>query len=71
MRTYGELDGQIAFDLATTFAKVGKSLTADQETALVALRTRLLGGLSSPEGAFLYSQPIPMPDLPNTDFLFE
>jgi hypothetical protein len=30
-----------------------------------------LGDLMYPSGAYLYSQAIPMPEIPNTDFLFK
>jgi hypothetical protein len=71
MKTYGELDGSIVYNLAVNFAQVGRSLTAAEKTALGALRTQLLGDLSLPAGAYLYSTPIPMPEIPNTDFLFK
>ena len=70
MKTYGELDGEIVYHLATNFAQVGQSLTADQKAELMALRTKLLGDLATPAGAYLFSQPIATPDIPNTDFLF-
>jgi hypothetical protein len=66
---YGQLDGDIVYNYAATFVQIGKSLSSDQKTALTALRTKLLGTLS-PTGAFLYSAPIAMPEIPNTDFLF-
>jgi hypothetical protein len=71
MTTYGELDGSIAYDYATAFAKVGQTLTAGQRVELEALRAQLLGDLAAPSGAYLFSQPIPMPTIPSTDFLFE
>jgi hypothetical protein len=71
MATYGELDGSIAYDYATAFSKVGRTLTAAQRVELEALRTQLLGNLAAPTGAYLFSQPIPMPAIPSTDFLFE
>jgi hypothetical protein len=70
MKTYGELDGNIIYRLATAFAKVGQTLTSEQKTQLEALRRQLLGDLSLPSGAYLFSTPIAMPDIPNTDFLF-
>ena len=70
MKTYGELDGEISYQYATAFAKVGQSLTSEEKTQLMGLRVQLLGGLTKPTGAYLYSQPISMPDIPNTDFLF-
>jgi hypothetical protein len=66
---YGQLDGEIVYNYASTFAQIGKSLSSDQKTALMAMRTKLLGTLS-PTGVFLYSTPIAMPEIPNTDFLF-
>ena len=36
----------------------------------MALRTTLLGSLSEPTSPYLYSQPISMPSISNTDFLF-
>jgi hypothetical protein len=69
MDTYGELDGEIVYALATAFAEVGQSLTIAQKAELAALRKQALGDFA-PSGAFLYSQTIPMPTIPNTDFLF-
>jgi hypothetical protein len=70
MARYGELDGEIAYCYATAFTQVNSSLTAEQRAELVALRTEILGDMLVPSGAYLYSQPIAMPEIPNTDFLF-
>ena len=70
MAQYGEQDGAIIYNLATTFARVGQSLSAEQRAKLMALRQELLGDLIYPSGAYLYSQPVPMPQIPNSDFLF-
>ncbi len=70
MEQYGELDGEIVYRYATAFAQVNQTLTAEQQTALVTLRTDLLEDLSFPDGAFLYADPITIPTIPNTDFLF-
>lgn len=70
MGTYGELDGEISFTYATSFATVGQSLSPAQRAGLVALRDQLLGGLALPLGAYLFSEPIAMPQIPSTDFLF-
>ena len=67
--TYGELDGEIVYNYATNFAKVNQTLSAAQKTQLAALRTQVLGNLA-PTGAYLYAEPISMPTIPNTDFLF-
>jgi hypothetical protein len=68
-KRYGELDGEIVFNYATQFSKVRASLSAGQVTSLEALANEL--GYMDPSGGFLYSQPIPMPEIINTDFLFK
>ncbi len=70
MQTYGALDGEIIYRYANAFAQVGHTLTDAQRTALLALRTQILGNLSLPSGAYLYSDPIAMPAIPSGDFLF-
>jgi phosphatidylethanolamine-binding protein (PEBP) family uncharacterized protein len=70
MQHYGELDGQIACELASAFVAVGHSLTDAQKARLRAMREELLGSLAYPTGAYLYSQPIGMPQVPSPDSLF-
>jgi hypothetical protein len=70
MTTYGELDGEIVYHMAVNFCAVGDTLTIAEMTELAGLRTQLLGDLSTPAGAYLFSKEIPVPDIPNTDFLF-
>jgi Raf kinase inhibitor-like YbhB/YbcL family protein len=65
---YGELDGQIAYSYATRFSNVARALSTQQKTQVASLADGL--GYVSPTGAFLYSAPIPMPMIANTDFLF-
>ena len=71
MKKYGQLDGEIIYNLAVNFTKTSQSLSADQKAQLLALRKEMLGDLMYPKGAYLYSQAIPMPTIPNTDFLFK
>jgi hypothetical protein len=71
MKGYGELDGSIIYNFAVNFSNVDKTLTAAQEAQLLALREDLLGNLTYPTGAYLYSQSIPIPVIPSTDFLFK
>jgi hypothetical protein len=66
-KRYGELDGEISYLYAMAFAEVGKTLTAQQKESLAGLRTT---NPSDPKGPFLYSTPINMPMIENTDFLF-
>ena len=70
MAKYGELDGAIVYNFATNFVQVSQSLTSEQQAQLMSLRTALLGNMTTPAGAYLYSQPIAMPEIPNSDFLF-
>ena len=70
MTTYGRLDGAMVASYATAFAEVGQSLTDAQRAELETMRTKLLGNLSLPAGAYRYSTPIPMPVIGSTDFLF-
>ena len=70
-RQYGAYDGEINYYMATTFTAVGKTLTPSQQADLAAMRLELLGDLNHPTGAFLYSQPIAMPIIENSDFLFK
>jgi len=64
---YGELDGEISYYYATHFAEVDTTLTDSQKQNMVALRN--LSGYTC-SGAFLYSQPISMPQNIPSDFLF-
>lgn len=70
MDVYGQLDGEIIYRYATAFTRVNQSLTAAQRAKLTALRTQILGNLALPQGAFLYAEPISIPTIPSTDFLF-
>ena len=67
--SYGELDGELSYLYATTFSQVYNLLTADQKAKLLSLVNQL--GYVAPNGGFLYSQPIAMPSIENTDFMFK
>jgi phosphatidylethanolamine-binding protein (PEBP) family uncharacterized protein len=67
-KRYGELDGEISYFYATAFAQVAKTLTPEQKATLLKLRN--LDAKFNCTGAYLYSRAIPMPEVPNTDFLF-
>ncbi len=67
--SYGEYDGEIIYLYATYFAQVYHSLSVDQKSQITDLANDL--GYVDPPGAFLYSAPIEMPSIDNTDFLFE
>jgi hypothetical protein len=69
---YGELDGEIIYNIATNLAKVNQTLTSAQRADLTALREKMLDDFDLiPEPyAYRYSDRIPMPTITNTDFLF-
>jgi hypothetical protein len=64
---YGELDGEISYYYATHFADVGKTTTSEQKKNMIALRN--LANFTC-DGAYLYSQPVSMPQNIPSDFLF-
>jgi hypothetical protein len=66
---YGRYDGEIIYLYATHFSQVYQSLSQDQKDELVSLADGL--GYIDPTGAFLYSSPIPMPQIENTDYFFK
>ncbi|MEI7883822.1 MAG: stalk domain-containing protein [Clostridia bacterium] len=63
---YGELDGQMSALYATRFSEVNKTLTESQRAQLVILRNLTV----VPTGAYLFSTPVAMPEIQNTDFMF-
>lgn len=65
---YGELDGMIAYWYTTRFTAAARALSTSQQAQLQSLASQL--SYTSPSGAFLYSQPIGMPAIANTDYLF-
>ncbi len=67
-KVYGELDGEIIYYYATYFSGVYQSLSNSQKDELIKLADGL--GYLDPTGAFLYSAPIEMPEIENTDYLF-
>ncbi len=66
-RKYGGLDGAISYAYATRIAEVNRTLTAAQKQKL--LRLRNLDEYPC-TGGYIYSDPIAMPQIENTDFLF-
>jgi len=66
-KRYGELDGELSYYYVTHFVAVSKTLSGEQKKTLMKLRN--LDGYDC-KGAYIYSRPIPMPVIPNTDFLF-
>jgi hypothetical protein len=66
---YGELDGELVYNYAASFARVNQTLSSPQKSQLMALRKQALGDFT-PAGEFLCSQPIALPTIASTDFLF-
>jgi hypothetical protein len=67
-RRYGELDGEISFIYAKAFAALARTLSAGQKQELLKLRN--LDSTHTCTRAYLYSDPVDVPVIPNTDFLF-
>jgi len=65
-RRYGELDGELSHLYASRFAAVYKTLSSGQKAALVELRNQNV----FPEGAYIYSDSVAMPEIPDSGFLF-
>lgn len=66
-RRYGELDGNLSYLYATAFTKVGQTLSSQQRQTLMAMRKV---DPTEPKGPFLYSSPISMPRIDDTDRFF-
>lgn len=67
-RRYGELDGEMSYYYATAFAKVNRTLTAEQRKMFIKLRN-LDGYTSAP--AYIYSSPVKEEvKMPGTDSFF-
>lgn len=66
---YGRYDGEIIYAYAMAFSRVYQSLSDSQKNQLASLAYDL--GYIDPAGAFIYSAPINMPVVENTDSLFK
>jgi len=66
---YGNYDGELIYYYAKYFSQIYQSLSDAQKTELTNLADDL--GYIDPTGAFLYSAPIAMPVIENTDYLFK
>ncbi len=65
---YGELDGEIVYYYATHFTDVDRMLTSTQKDELMSIHD--LDDFPC-SGAYLYSENIDMPEIEDTDFLFD
>lgn len=79
IRQYGEYEGLMMYHYATNFATVANSLSSEQESSLMSIRTDYYNTfpdyqedptLFDCSGAWLYSAKIDMILIENTDFLF-
>jgi hypothetical protein len=66
---YGRHDGMIIYLYASHFAQVYKSMSEEQKVTLKSLADDL--GYIDPDVAFLYSEPISMPEIEDTDHFFK
>ncbi len=69
-REYGEYDGIYIYQMVENFVKVGRTLSTEQKNALKVLRD-LDNYPDEPGKVFIYSEKRDLPEIPNTDFLFE
>ncbi|MEW6077846.1 MAG: PKD domain-containing protein [Thermodesulfobacteriota bacterium] len=78
-RSYGSCDGELSYHYATSFTDVHNTLTTDQADTLMGLRLEYYQRFPEYQadshaydcqGAWLYSDKIAMPEIQNTDFLF-
>jgi hypothetical protein len=67
---YGMLDGEIAYNYAVAFAKVGQNLTEQQNQQLWTIRG-LENDTTLNRKIYLFSSLINVPVIQNTDFLFD
>jgi Spy/CpxP family protein refolding chaperone len=66
-RRYGALDGELAYEYATAFAAIGKSLTPAQKERIAKLRPQ---PANESGNAFIYSDRVRLERVPETAFLF-
>jgi hypothetical protein len=67
IKRYGKLDGEMSYNYSNLFAKINSSLTQKQKEQLFSLRDLNV----VPQGAYLFSDPVKMPDIQNSDLLFK
>jgi hypothetical protein len=71
MGRYGELDGEIVYNIATNFVDVNTMINSIQRDTLMKYRREVLTDtFLYPSDVYLYASLIDTPDIPNTDFLF-
>ncbi len=80
LRQYGEYEGEMMYYYATNFAAIGNTLTENQSDALMELRVDYYSSFPDYQenpsaydcsGAWLYASKIDMPEIMDTDFLFQ
>lgn len=67
-RRYGELDGAISYRYALAFREVARTLTAEQHRQLLKLRN--LDARFDCTGAYMFSDAVPLPAIPDVRRLF-
>lgn len=64
---YGELDGGLSYEYAICFAQIRSTLSTSQVEQLKAIRKLD----AFPQGAYLFSDPIPITNVVSVDSLFK
>ncbi|MEI6753669.1 MAG: hypothetical protein WCK78_10930 [Paludibacter sp.] len=67
IKRYGELDAEMSYYEATTFANIYKSLSVVQKQKLIQIRNQSV----LPTGAYLYSDPVELPSALGNDYLLK
>ena len=67
IKRYGELDAEMSYYEANSFSLIFKTLTDSQKQKLIKIRNQS----TVPEGAYVYSDPIEMPENINAGFLLK
>jgi hypothetical protein len=67
IKRYGELDAEMSYYEANSFSLIYKTLTESQKQKLIQIRNQSV----LPEGAYLYSDPIGLPDTINAELLLK
>ena len=67
IKRYGELDAEMSYYEANSFSLIFKTLTDSQKQKLIKIRNQS----TFPEGAYVYSDPIEMPENINAGFLLK
>ena len=67
IKRYGEIDGEMSYNYTMCFSKIYKTLTSEQREKLKTIRDTDV----FPKGTYLFSDPVEVPVLDNSEYLFK